>query len=163
MLAILTMFGARFMQQCRRMLAALITLRRRNYAIDWRRLRGPLVDDDVVLQSPTHLWLRDLSRAVHPTRLCRHHPRIANRIAKHWPDPKRTEKLLHDLMVDRRGNRRGFPPRIAEEIDRLYRHNAGRLNPMLRRAVGQQTPLHLVSNSSGPASVPPSVPRGPRL
>lgn len=100
--------------------------------VDWETVRAPLADHDVVLQSPTHLWLRDLSRAVHPVQLCRHHPRVANRIAKAWHDPKRAERLLHDLIFDRRQIRRGFPPRIAQEIDRLYRYNAGRLNPLLR-------------------------------
>lgn len=100
--------------------------------VDWETVRAPLGDADVVLQSPTHLWLRDLSRAVHPVQLCRHHPRVANRIAKAWHDPKRADRLLHDLIFDRRAIRRGFPPRIAQEIDRLYRYNAGRLNPLLR-------------------------------
>lgn len=100
--------------------------------VDWQTVRAPLADTDVVLQSPTHLWLRDLSRAVHPVQLCRHHPRVANRIAKAWHDPKRADRLLHDLIFDRRAVRRGFPPRIALEIDRLYRYNAGRLNPLLR-------------------------------
>ena len=100
--------------------------------VDWKTVRAPLADNDVVLLSPTHLWLHDLSRAVHPVQLCRHHPRVANRIAKAWHDPKRAERLLHDLIFDRRQIRRGFPPRIAHEIDRLYRYNAGRLNPLLR-------------------------------
>ncbi|MFO1219281.1 MAG: hypothetical protein U1E89_12970 [Burkholderiaceae bacterium] len=100
--------------------------------VAWDTLRAPQVDDDVVLQSPTHVWLRELSRAVHPVQLCRHHPRVANRIAKAWHDPRRVERLLHDLMFDRRPFRRGFAPRIALEIDRLYRHNAGRVNPLLR-------------------------------
>lgn len=100
--------------------------------VAWDSVRAPLMDDDVVLQSPTHIWLRDLSRAVHPVRLCRHHPRLANRLAKAWRDPRRAERLLHDLIFDRRPFRRGFEPRIAQEIDRLYRYNAGRLNPLLR-------------------------------
>lgn len=158
-MAVFVMFGAQLIQRCRRLLATALALGRyRKRSIDWQPLRDPPVADDVVLQSPTHLWLRDLSRAVHPTQLCRHHPRIANRIAKHWADPRRTEKLLHDLMVDRRGNRRGFPARIADEIDRLYRYNAGRLNPMLRRAASPAPPqLRLVSSAKGPASVPPSL------
>jgi hypothetical protein len=100
--------------------------------IEWDSVRAPLLDDDIVLQSPTHLWLRDLTRAVHPVRLCRHHPRVANRLAKAWHDPRRAERLLHDLLFDRRPFWRGFEPRITQEIDRLYRYNAGRLNPLLR-------------------------------
>lgn len=154
------MLAARLIQRCRRLLATLFAFGRRDRGIDWQPLRDPPIADDVVLQSPTHRWLRELSRSVHPTRLCRHHPRIANRIAQYWDDPRRTEKLLHDLMVDRRGNRRGFPSRIADEIDRLYRYNAARLNPMLRRGVGAPQ-LRLVASSqqsrSGPVTTPPST------
>jgi hypothetical protein len=57
---------------------------------------------------------------------------VANRLAKAWHDPRRAERLLHDLLFDRRPFRRGFEPRITQEIDRLYRYNAGRLNPLLR-------------------------------
>jgi hypothetical protein len=121
--------------------------------VEWQNVRAPLADADVVLQSPTHVWLRDLSRAVHPVQLCRHHPRVANRIAIAWHDPKRTDKLLHDLIFDRRAVRRGFPPRIALEIDRLYRYNAGRLNPLLRApAPAVVSPLAPVARRVVPAA-----------
>lgn len=145
------MFASRVMHPIRRILSSWIRWRHGDHAVDWPTVRAPLADDDVVLQSPTHLWLRDLSRAVHPTQLCRHHPRVANRIACTWHDPRRAERLLHDLLNDRRGNRRGFPPRIADEIDRLYRHNAGRVNPMLRRSPPD---LRLVTSPSPPTGRP---------
>lgn len=94
--------------------------------MDWSPLRAPLDDDDVVLQSPTHHWLRSVPRAVHPVQLCRHYPRLGNRLALAWPDPRRTERLLMDLMIDSRGGRRGFAPRIATEIARLFAYNATR-------------------------------------
>jgi len=146
------MLVSRLISRCRLLVTAFAAWRRGPHAVNWTPARAPLGDDDVVLQSPTHEWLRDISRAVHPTQLCRHHPRVANRIAKHWSDPKRTEKLLSSLMADRRGFRRGFPPRIADEIDRLYRYNAGRLNPMLRPS--QPAALHLVPNPRPPGFVP---------
>lgn len=93
----------------------------------WRQARAPLVDGDLVLQSETHHWLRGLSRAVHPVQLCRHYPRLANRLASTWRDAELTERLLQDLMIDRRGGRRGFAPRIAAEITRLHRYHAVRL------------------------------------
>lgn len=153
------MIASSLVNRCRLLVTAFAAWRRGPQAVDWTSVRAPLGDDDVVLQSPTHKWLRDLSRAVHPTQLCRHHPRVANRIAKHWHDPRRSEKLLRDLMADRRGLRRGFPPRIVDEIDRLYRHNAGRLNPMLRPS----TPaLRLVANprAMGSASARPATHAG---
>lgn len=127
--------------------------------VAWDSVRAPLGDDDVVLQSPTHYWLRDLSRAVHPLQLCRHHPRVANRIAKAWRDPRRTERVLHDLIFDRRPLRRGFEPRVAQEIDRLYRYNAARLNPMLRPTTSR-LPADAAMAPARRVSMPP-LPRSP--
>lgn len=151
------MFAARVLHHYKRLLSIWIRLRHGAQAVHWPEVRAPLVDDDVVLQSPTHLWLRDLSRAVHPTQLCRHHPRVANRIACAWHDPKRADRLLSDLMVDRRGTRRGFPPRIMAEIDRLYRYNAGRINPMLRRRSPPDLKLVPSSRLTAMPDLPPAA------
>jgi hypothetical protein len=109
---------------------------------DWEQTRAPLIDDDRVMQSHTHAWLRSIPNGVHPKQLCRHYPRIANRIAVQWHDLPVVDRLLTDLMVDRRGNRNGFPPRIRHEIDRLYRMHAKRMTPLLRGRFGQQAPSH---------------------
>jgi len=93
----------------------------------WAYVRAPLTDDDQVLQSRTHHWLRCIPSGAHPKQLCRHFPRVANCIAAHWHDPLATGHLLTELMVDRRGGRRGFPPRVAADILRLYRQHAKRL------------------------------------
>jgi DNA-binding MarR family transcriptional regulator len=68
---------------------------------------APLVDDDRVMLSHTHTWLRSIPNGMHPKQLCRHYPRIANRIATSWGDVPAVDRLLMDLMVDRRGNRPG--------------------------------------------------------
>lgn len=94
---------------------------------DWSTWRSPPVDADIALLSPAHLWLRRLPRSVHPIQLCRYHPRLANLLAQCWPDVRRTDRVLRELMVDRRGNRQGFGPRIAGEIARLHRFHALRL------------------------------------
>jgi len=109
--------------------------RRQRAGVDWARTRAPQIDDDRVMQSHTHAWLRSIPNGLHPKQLCRHYPRIANRIAKHWVDVQTVDRLLLDLMVDRRGNRMGFPPRIRQEIDRLYGLHAKRLTPLLRGRV----------------------------
>jgi len=112
---------------------------------DWSRTRAPLVDDDRVMLSHTHAWLRSIPNGMHPKQLCRHYPRIANRIATTWLDVQATDRLLMDLMVDRRGNRMGFPPRIRQEIERLYGLHAKRKTPLLR---GRQ-------HAAAPATRPP--------
>lgn len=128
----------------RRLLAGLFgrTKGRPLGTVDWSRTRAPLIDDDRVMLSPTHAWLRSIPNGLHPKQLCRHYPRIANRIAKHWADVPAVDRLLLDLMVDRRGNRMGFPPRIRHEIDRLYGLHAKRMSPLLRpRASSNTVPI----------------------
>lgn len=124
-------------------------LRRRAYGADWAQTRAPLVDDDRVMLSHTHAWLRRIPNGLHPKQLCRHYPRIANRIATTWGDVPVVDRLLLDLMVDRRGNRMGFPPRIRQELDRLYGLHAKRMTPLLRGR------LHVASPNSRPAVEPP--------
>jgi hypothetical protein len=119
---------------------------------DWSHSRAPVADDDRVMQSHTHAWLRSIPNGIHPKQLCRHYPRIANRIASRWLDVQATDRVLMDLMVDRRGNRMGFPPRIRQEIERLYGLHAKRMTPLLRgRAKAQVTR----PPSSRPAIDPP--------
>jgi hypothetical protein len=135
----------------RRLLSALLGRAQRGPrgAMDWSQTRAPLIDDDRVMQSHTHAWLRSIPNGMHPKQLCRHYPRIANRIAVTWADVPAVDRLLMDLMVDRRGNRMGFPPRIRQEIDRLYGLHAKRMTPLLR---GRQHPTPPVSR---PALEPP--------
>jgi hypothetical protein len=108
------------------------SVRRRHRVADWSQTRAPLIDDDRVMLSHTHSWLRSIPNGMHPKQLCRHYPRIANRIATNWSDVPLVDRLLMDLMVDRRGNRMGFPPRIRQELDRLYGLHAKRMTPLLR-------------------------------
>lgn len=86
---------------------------------DWTALRAPLTDDDKVLVSETHLWLRSVPRAFHPRQLCIQFPRAANQLARAWHDPERVDRLLNDLLSDQRGDRSGFPARIVEELKLL--------------------------------------------
>ena len=99
---------------------------------DWAHSRAPAVDDDRVMQSHTHAWLRSIPNGAHPKQLCRHYPRIANRIAVNWQHLHVVDRMLTELMVDKRGDRKGFPPRIRQEIERLYGYHAKRMTPLLR-------------------------------
>jgi hypothetical protein len=104
---------------------------------EWSQSRAPLIDDDRVMQSHTHSWLRSIPNGVHPKHLCRHYPRIANRIAVNWEHLHVVDRLLTDLMVDRRGGRKGFTPRIRQELERLYTLHAKRMTPLLRSRAAQ--------------------------
>ena len=45
--------------------------------------------------------------------------RLANRLAKAWKEPQKCERLLDDLMMNRRGGRKGFPLQVANELASL--------------------------------------------
>lgn len=122
------------LSRARSLLAALFgQALRQPRAAGWSQSRAPLIDDDRVMQSHTHAWLRGIPNGAHPKQLCRHYPRIANRIAVNWEHLPVIDRLLTDLMVDRRGERKGFPPRVRQEIERLYSLHARRMTPLLRR------------------------------
>lgn len=128
----------------RSVLAALFGYASQSYPADWSQTRAPLIDDDRVMQSHTHAWLRGIPNGAHPKQLCRHYPRIANRIAVNWEHLPVIDRLLTELMVDRRGDRKGFTPRIRQEIERLYSLHSRRMTPLLRRGgVSLRSPLDL--------------------
>lgn len=90
---------------------------------------------------------------VHPRELCARYPRIANRFALLWPDAHLTEHYFEALLIDKRGNRRGFTTRITEELQHLrsfHREQHGlktkdtatqnRLFELLRTVVGAPLP-----------------------
>jgi hypothetical protein len=87
-------------------------------------LRRPARETDLVLTGTTRRWLRQLPARRRPVRLCELHPRVANRIAFAWADPRTSELMLEDLLADRRGGRRGFAPPIVRELQRLREFNA---------------------------------------
>ena len=70
----------------------------------------------------TFKWIAKLPRSVQPLDLLRQYPRIANMIAGMWQDPQSCRAYLHDLLTDRRGTRKGFPPEIVHELVRLRVH-----------------------------------------
>ena len=64
----------------------------------------------------TRMWLASLPQDVRPMELARQFPRIANRLRHLWRQVARCEEYLDALLVDRRGTRKGFPPKIAQEL-----------------------------------------------
>ena len=70
----------------------------------------------------TFRWIAKLPRDVQPLALLRQFPRIANMMAGTWPDPLSYRTYLHDLLTDRRGKRKGFPPEIVQELLALQGH-----------------------------------------
>ena len=76
-------------------------------------------DANPVLLDATVAWMNELPYAARPTELAQRYPRIANSIAELWPRVGRCEQYLDSLLVDQRGDRKGFPMAIALEIASL--------------------------------------------
>ncbi len=65
-----------------------------------------------VLLNTTLTWMAGLPKDVRPMVLARRFPRIANSIAESWRRVARCEEYFNTLVVDSRGNRKGFPPEV---------------------------------------------------
>jgi hypothetical protein len=77
-----------------------------------QRRRAPT--DEALPQTLT--WAAKLPRDVRPIELLRAFPRIANLLAANWTEPTLLRPYIDELFVDRRGNRKGFPPQVMEEL-----------------------------------------------
>jgi len=82
-------------------------------------IRQPTGLSDNVLLNTTLTWMARLPKDMRPMVLARCYPRIANNIADTWRRVARCEEYLDTLVVDRRGNRTGFPPDVALELNNL--------------------------------------------
>lgn len=91
--------------------------------IDWRAHRRAQPAD--VLLPMTRAWAGKLPEALRPVALLSAFPRVANQVAASWDDAPACAALLEDLIVDRRGNRRGFPPEVHADLLDLWRAFAG--------------------------------------
>ena len=67
-------------------------------------------------------WLNELPRTVVPLTLATRFPRIVNRLARFWDSPGMIEECFKDLLVDRRGGRKGFPDKILDELYALAQY-----------------------------------------
>jgi hypothetical protein len=85
----------------------------------WPRRRRKPVPTDRALTGQAIDWLLSLPAPMRPTRLSERYPRVVNAIAAAWPGAGRMA-FLEDLLVDRRGNRAGFPAEVRGEIEALF-------------------------------------------
>jgi hypothetical protein len=77
-------------------------------------------------------WASTLPPTFRPNALLAKFPRIANLIAALWQDPSSLRRYVDDLLVDKRGNRKGFQPDILRELFALRAHY-DELNPQASR------------------------------
>jgi hypothetical protein len=67
----------------------------------------------------TFKWLARVPAEVRPVELLKRYPRVANALASSWPDPVAFRAMLYDLLVDKRGGRKGFGHGVEAELLRL--------------------------------------------
>jgi hypothetical protein len=75
-----------------------------------------------VLLPRTKEWAAGLPPEVQPQALMRRYARIANLIAAAWGDAKAFHAYMESLLTDKRGNRRGFPPDVQQDLATLRRY-----------------------------------------
>lgn len=74
------------------------------------------------LHQETSEWLNQLPATVRPQSLPMDFARIANALHARWSQPQDCLNYFDDLLIDRRGNRQGFPGVVAMEIATLKDH-----------------------------------------
>lgn len=86
----------------------------------WKSVRSPQNPQHQQIVPYTAKWLVDLPADLRPVQLAAQFPRIANLLAVAWSVPLQRKGILEDLIWDRRGNRKGFPLEVHEELEALY-------------------------------------------
>jgi hypothetical protein len=92
------------------------------HAPDWTTVREPLCERDRALSRDARAWLVKLPPRAKLAATAQLYPRIVNRLALCWNDPMLLERLFNEMLVDRRGKRRGFPPDVTRELLALREH-----------------------------------------
>jgi hypothetical protein len=70
-------------------------------------------------------WAAHLRADVRPEQLLRLYGRIANNLAALWGQPDAMYAYFDELLHDRRGHRKGFPPDVMAELLALRTYYAG--------------------------------------
>jgi hypothetical protein len=84
------------------------------------------------LLRPTMHWASALPGDTRPNALLNKFPRIGNLLAVLWQDPVSLRRYMDDLLVDKRGNRQGFPLDVLRELFALRAH-FDQMNPETSR------------------------------
>ena len=101
--------------------------------------KAPLPDDVYLRQrreQPVNVpfpqtldWIGTLPQEVQPHALLSQFPRIANAIALTWNEAVACKAVMNKLLVDTRGNRKGFPKMVRRELLALWAFRDPALRP----------------------------------
>jgi len=95
----------------------------RHRPADPASMRQPSSPYDKTLSLAARAWLGELPQEVAPLSLAKNFPRIVNRLARFWDSPRMVEEYLQQLLIDRRGKRRGFSKQVLDELYRLVEYH----------------------------------------
>jgi hypothetical protein len=70
----------------------------------------------------TIAWYSELPPDVQPKALVAKYPRIANALCATWREPQAFKDLMDELLIDRRGSRKGFPAVVLRDLLALRMH-----------------------------------------
>ena len=87
----------------------------------WER-RSPRPEDDHLL-GHTQNWLNALPQGVRPVHLPAEFPRIANDLARLWPETGALDLYFEEKEFSPREDRSGFSPLIKEELLVMHVHS----------------------------------------
>ena len=73
-------------------------------------------------------WLESLPGDVRPGRLAAQFPRIVNLLALDWNKQTAIGELFDELLIDRRGDRAGFPLEVLRELRALSAYRYRRID-----------------------------------
>lgn len=67
-------------------------------------------------------WIAALPQHLRPNELATRFPHIADQLAARWDSPEACRSYFDEVLLDRRGNRKGLPVRAAFELANLKDH-----------------------------------------
>lgn len=103
--------------------------------VDYSKRRHQPERDDLELSAAGLTWLASIEQSARPIKLAAAFPRIVNRMAKLWKQPREMERYFEELLADTRGNRKGFPLNILMELSTLKDHYKAKVFPPATRDV----------------------------
>lgn len=83
----------------------------------------------VELEAAAAQWLSALPQRLQPRETASKFPHIVNKLASLWSSPPSCRTYFDDLLMDHRGDRRGFPLTVASEIAGLKDHYDSVVHP----------------------------------
>jgi hypothetical protein len=84
--------------------------------VDPASLRQPPSQYDAALNLAARAWLGELPQEIAPLALAKQFPRIVNRLSRFWDSPQMMHEYFQQLLLDRRGKRKGFPQKVMNEL-----------------------------------------------